>query len=73
MFPTIFALSLNGLGNLTKSASSLLMMTPVGGCGFLLMGLIADRMDNFVLPFVIPFIGFIVVLIYALRLVRKPQ
>ena len=73
MFPTIFALSLNGLGSLTKSASSLLMMTPVGGCGFLLMGLIADRMDNFVIPFVIPFIGFVVVLIYALRLVKKTQ
>ena len=31
MFPTIFALSLRGLGPLTKRASSLLMMTPVGG------------------------------------------
>lgn len=66
MFPTIFSIALTGLGNLTKSASSLLMMTPIGGCGFLLMGLIADR-THVVLPFVIPFIGFLVVLAYAAR------
>ncbi|MCF0160261.1 MAG: MFS transporter, partial [Bacteroidaceae bacterium] len=58
MFPTIFSLALSGLGNLTKSASSLLMMTPVGGCGFLLMGLMADGI-SLVLPFVIPFLGFL--------------
>ena len=66
MFPTIFAMALTGLGNLTKSASSLLMMTPIGGCGFLLMGLIADR-THVVMPFVIPFIGFLVVLAYSIR------
>ena len=66
MFPTIFSIALTGLGNLTKSASSLLMMTPIGGCGFLLMGLIADR-THVVLPFVIPFVGFLVVLAYAAR------
>ena len=39
MFPTIFALSLQGLGPLTKRASSLLMMTPIGGAiGPFLMG-----------------------------------
>ena len=43
MFPTIFALTLRGLCGLTKSASSILMMTPVGGCGFLLMGYAADH------------------------------
>ena len=31
MFPTIFALSLRGLGNHTKRASSYLMMSPIGG------------------------------------------
>lgn len=67
MFPTIFSLTLNGLGSLTKSASSILMMTPVGGCGFLLMGLIADRTDNFILPFFIPLVGFAIVLAYAMK------
>ena len=66
MFPTIFSIALTGLGNLTKSASSLLMMTPIGGCGFLLMGLIADR-THVVLPFLVPFAGFVVVLTYAAR------
>ena len=66
MFPTIFSIALVGLGNLTKSASSLLMMTPIGGCGFLLMGLIADR-THVVMPFVVPLAGFVVVMAYALR------
>lgn len=72
MFPTIFALALTGLGNLTKSASSLLMMTPIGGCGFLLMGYVADTV-NMVVPFVIPWLGYAVVLAYAWRLIRKQK
>ena len=69
MFPTIFSLSLTGLGNLTKSASSILMMTPVGGCGFMLMGVIADN-TNLVTPFFIPLFGYIIVLLFALKLVK---
>lgn len=65
MFPTIFSLTLHGLGSLTKSASSLLMMTPVGGCGFLLMALLADYSGSLVLPFLIPLAGYIVVFIFA--------
>lgn len=66
MFPTIFSIALTGLGNLTKSASSLLMMTPIGGCGFLLMGMIADT-THVTLPFVVPFVGFLIVLAYAVQ------
>ena len=64
MFPTIFSLSVQELGNQKKSGSSLLMMTPIGGCGFLLMGWLADHTSPF-LPFVIPLAGFAVVLSYA--------
>ena len=71
MFPTIFSLTLRGLGGLTKSASSILMMTPVGGCGFLLMGLVADSTGNFSAPFFIPLVGFAFVLIYAARYVAS--
>jgi len=71
MFPTIFSLAIRGLGGLTKSASSLLMMTPVGGCCFLLMGFLADKTGSLTLPFIIPLAGFAVVLAYALRLVRQ--
>ena len=66
MFPTIFSLALKGLGNLTKSAASILMMTPIGGCGFLAMGYLADT-TNMVFPFVIPLAGFCIVAAYALR------
>ena len=71
MFPTIFSLTLRGLGGLTKSASSILMMTPVGGCGFLLMGLVADHTGNLVIPFFIPLAGFAFVLAYACKCVKK--
>lgn len=64
MFPTIFSLSIRDLGPLTKSASSLLMMTPIGGCGFFLMGYMADHTNPF-LPFFIPLLGYGVVLAYA--------
>jgi FHS family L-fucose permease-like MFS transporter len=67
MFPTIFSLAVRGLGSLTKSASSILMMTPVGGCGFLLVGIIADATDMIV-PFIIPLLCYIVVGLYGFGL-----
>jgi len=70
LFPTIFSMALRGLGPLTKSASSLLMMTPVGGCSFLLMGLLADR-THMLLPFLVPMAGFVFVLSYAVCMNRK--
>lgn len=70
MFPTIFSLTLSGLGSLTKSASSILMTTPVGGCGFLLMGYIAD-VANPVIPFIIPLVAFIIVLGFAITRANK--
>ena len=43
MFPTIFALSISRLGNLTERASSILMMSVVGGAvGPLAMGWVGD-------------------------------
>ena len=66
MFPTIFSLAVRDVGPLTKSASSLLMMTPIGGCGFFLMGYMADHTNPF-LPFLIPLAGFAVVLAFAVR------
>ena len=73
MFPTIFSLSLRNLGGLTKSASSLLMMTPIGGCGFLLMSLIADSTGMLSMPFIIPFLGYFIVLLFASELSRKSR
>lgn len=65
MFPTIFAISLKGLGGYTKRASSFLMMTPIGGAvGPLLMGYVADvtTMD---LAFVVPLLGYASVALYS--------
>jgi len=68
MFPTIFALSIRGLGNLTQKASAVLMMTPIGGAvGTVLMGIAADH-HNMTFSFFIPLIAFIVILIYALSI-----
>lgn len=71
MFPTIFSLSLANVSPLLKKrASSVLMMTPVGGCAFLLMGIIADE-GSLVLPFIVPLLGFIIVTTFAWQQVSK--
>lgn len=65
MFPTIFAISVRGLGESTKMASSLLMMTPLGGAvGTLLMGLVADAV-TISASFLVPCIGYCFVLLYS--------
>ena len=70
MFPTIFAISLRGLGNQTKRASSYLMMTPIGGAvGPLMMGYVGD-MTSMSFSFIVPLISYMVVLLYALKVVR---
>lgn len=71
MFPTIFSLALRGLGSLTKSASSILMMTPIGGCGFLLVSIMAEQ--SLMLPFFIPLAGFFVVFVFALHATLHSQ
>ena len=70
MFPTIFSLAIKGLGGLTKSASSILMMTPVGGCAFLLVGFVADQC-GYIVPFFIPLLAFLVVWAYARKLEKN--
>jgi FHS family L-fucose permease-like MFS transporter len=65
MFPTIFALSIRGLGDHTKLGSSLLVMSIVGGAIMTpLMGLIADK-GGMRIGFVIPLVCFVVIAIYG--------
>ena len=65
MFPTIFALSISRLGNLTERASSILMMSVVGGAiGPLAMGWVGDNF-SISTAFAVPLCGFIVVLAFA--------
>jgi FHS family L-fucose permease-like MFS transporter len=66
MFPTIFALSIRGLGDHTKLASSLLVMAIVGGAIMTpLMGLIADK-GGMRIGFVIPLVSFAFIAAYGL-------
>lgn len=65
MFPTIFALSIRGLGEHTKFGSSLLVMSVVGGAiATPLMGRVADKVGMRV-GFAIPLICFVVIAIYG--------
>jgi len=65
MFPTIFALSLKNLGGLTKRASSLLVMSIIGG-GLIpaAMGKISD-LTNIQRAFVVPLICYLYVIYFA--------
>jgi FHS family L-fucose permease-like MFS transporter len=65
MFPTIFALSIRGLGDHTKLGSSVLVMSIVGGAIMTpLMGLIADK-GGMRVGFIIPLICFAFIAAYA--------
>lgn len=70
MFPTIFALALQGLStSATKRGSSYLIMTIVGGAiAPILMGYIGET--NMAVGFIIPLICYLVVAIYAQK-IRK--
>lgn len=70
MFPTIFAITISGVGRRAKIASSFLMMTPIGGAvGTFLMGLVADSV-SLSTAFTVPFAGYFVVFIYSLYKLR---
>ncbi len=67
MFPTIFALSLKNVGALTKRASSLLVMSIIGGALIpAAMGRISDASDIQV-AFVMPLICYLYVIYFAVR------
>ena len=68
MFPTIFAITIARVKPASvKLASSLLMMTPIGGAvGTFLMGLVADA-TSMSTSFVVPAIGYFFVLIYSIK------
>jgi FHS family L-fucose permease-like MFS transporter len=73
MFPTIFALSIKGLGELTQKASAILMMTPIGGAvGTALMGMAADYRDM-TFSFFVPLAAFVVILVYAMIILKKSR
>ena len=67
MFPTIFALGINRLGDDRALGSSLLVMAVAGGAFFpLLMGLISDQF-NIQVAYAVPMLCFLVVAWYGWR------
>ena len=67
MFPTIFSLALRDAGTKTKLASSLLIMTIVGGAvAPVIMGYIADTTGSMPIAFLIPLVCYGVIGGYAL-------
>jgi len=65
MFPTIFSLSIRGLGKKTKEGSSLVIMAIVGGavCA-LLLGFLADRI-GIQWAYLVPEVCFVYIFFYA--------
>ncbi|MFM8348274.1 MAG: L-fucose:H+ symporter permease [Bacteroidota bacterium] len=71
LFPTIFSLSIDGIGEDTEIGSSLVVMAIAGGAVFpLAMGLISDQ-SNIKLAYIVPLLCFAVVAWYGLRGYRK--
>jgi FHS family L-fucose permease-like MFS transporter len=66
MFPTIFALGIRGLGEHTKLASSIIVMSIVGGAiAPPLMGHIAD-ISSMRTGFVVPLVCFVFIALYGM-------
>jgi FHS family L-fucose permease-like MFS transporter len=66
MFPTIFALGIEGLGPLTKKGSSILVMAIVGGAIFpMFMGWVADK-STMALGFIVPLVCFAFIVYFGL-------
>jgi FHS family L-fucose permease-like MFS transporter len=67
MFPTIFSLSIRGLGSKTKEGSSLVIMAIVGGAVFpVIMGRVSDA-SSIQVAYVVPALCFLVVFYFAVR------
>jgi FHS family L-fucose permease-like MFS transporter len=67
MFPTIFTLSIDGLGEHTSQGSGILCMAIVGGALIpLLMGYFADTI-GIQTAFFIPLLGYVYILYYGIK------
>jgi FHS family L-fucose permease-like MFS transporter len=74
MFPTIFAASIRGLGDLTKLGASLIVMAIIGGAVFTaLMGLVSDATGHIRLAMIIPLVCFAVVAAFAATMRHGPE
>ncbi|MFT3737834.1 MAG: L-fucose:H+ symporter permease [Breznakibacter sp.] len=66
MFPTVFALSIKGLGPNTKLGGSMIIMAIIGGAVWPpFMGLISDKTGSMALAMIIPLISYIYIVYYS--------
>jgi FHS family L-fucose permease-like MFS transporter len=73
MFPTIFSLSIRGLGAKTKEGSSLVIMAIVGGAVFPpIMGRISD-ITNIQIAYLVPAACFLFVFYFAIRNLKAKE
>ncbi len=74
MYPTIFALGIQGLGRNTKVGGALIVMAIVGGAVLTpVMGLIAQSTHRIALAYLVPLAGYVFVSLYALLWPRLQQ
>jgi MFS transporter, FHS family, L-fucose permease len=67
MFPTIFSLSIRGLGSRTKEGSSYVIMSIVGGAVFpVIMGKVSD-LSHIQIAYLVPASCFLVIFYFALK------
>ncbi len=68
MWSNIFALAIDGLGDLTIKASGVLMMAPIGGAIFpLLQGVLADSIIGLKYSYILPLLCYLFILYYGLN------
>ena len=66
MFPTIFSMGIDGLGNNTKIGSSLIVMSIVGGALLPpVLGVISDATGSIQMGYTVPLTCFAVILLFA--------
>ena len=74
MYPTIYGLAISGLGSDTKIASSGLVMAILGGAVLTpIQGLVSDTTQSINYAFYIPFLCFVIILIYGLFVINKDK
>jgi FHS family L-fucose permease-like MFS transporter len=72
MFPTIYGITVEGLGSQTKVASSGLIMAILGGALFsTIQGQVSDMTDSINLSFYVPLTCFAIIAVYALTIRKK--
>lgn len=74
MYPTIFALGIEGLGRNTKIGSSLIVMAIVGGAALTpAMGLIAQQGHGIARAYSVPLLGYCIVAIFSFANAKRAE